>query len=73
MCASSTLPKLDSMTMPSTESASSVATRDTALLMPEAVPAWSWSTAFITVVVSGATTTAMPTPRAVVAGKIVSQ
>src|SRR5919106_1105062 len=68
ICASSALPKLDSMTMPSTEIASSVATRGTALLMPEAVPAWSWSTAFITVVVSGATMTAMPRPRAVAAG-----
>src|SRR5947207_2090425 len=42
--------------------ASSPATRDTALLMPDAVPAASGPAAFITVVVSGATVTLMPSP-----------
>ena len=47
--------------------------RATALLMPEATPAWEESTARITVVVSGATLTAIPSPRTTTAGKNVLQ
>src|SRR6266487_2899628 len=36
--------------------------KKTALLIPEATTAWPWSTEFITVVVSGATLTAIPSP-----------
>src|SRR5437764_983109 len=46
--------------MPSTATASRPAVRATALLTPEATPAWHRSTAFITVVVSGAMTMTMP-------------
>src|SRR3981189_3062468 len=49
--------------------ASTLATRATALLMPEAVPARSWSTEFITTVVRGATLIAIPRPRTTNAGK----
>src|SRR6185295_2863860 len=45
----------------------------TALLMPDATPACRLSTAAITVVVSGATVTAMPSPRTTTAGKNVVQ
>ena len=47
--------------------------RDTALLTPEATPARFAGTAFITVVVSGATLTAMPNPSTTIAGKNVVQ
>ena len=53
--------------------ASRPAARDTALLMPDAVPAWRTSTAFITVVVSGATLTAIPSPSTIIAGRKVLQ
>ena len=56
-----------------TATASSPAARDTALLMPEAVPARFTSTAFITVVVSGATLTAIPSPSTTMGGKNVPQ
>jgi cation:H+ antiporter len=53
--------------------ASSPPTRETALLMAEAIPAWRTSTAFITVVVSGATVTAIPSPSTTIGGKKVLQ
>ena len=49
------------------------ATLETALLTPEATPACRGSTAPITVVVSGATVTAMPNPSMMTAGKNVVQ
>ena len=48
------------ITMPKIAIASSAAVLDTALLTPEAIPATSGPTEFITVVVSGATVTVMP-------------
>jgi hypothetical protein len=45
------------------------AVRDTALLMPEAVPACVDGTALITLVVRGATVMPMPIPTADIAGK----
>ena len=56
-----------------TATVSSPAARATALLMPAAMPAWRTSTAFITVVVRGATLTAMPSPSTTMAGKNVPQ
>ncbi len=46
--------------------ASSPATRETALLMPEAVPERASGTAAITVVVRGATNSAIPAPITVI-------
>jgi len=43
--------------------------RETALLIPEAMPTRFAGTAFITVVVSGATLTAIPKPSTTTAGK----
>ena len=60
-------------TTPNTAIASRPATRATALLTPDATPAWWLSTAPITVVVSGATVTAMPNPSTTTAGKNVVQ
>ena len=60
-------------TTPRTAIAINPATRETALLMPDATPAWSWATEFITVVVSGATLIAMPKPSTITAGKKVLQ
>jgi hypothetical protein len=57
------------MTMPSRAIASRPAARDTALLMPDARPAWTGSSAFMTVVVRGATVTVMPKPSRTTAGK----
>jgi hypothetical protein len=48
-------------------------TRDIALLTPDATPAFSLPAAFMTVVVRGATVTAMPTPRTQAGGKKVCQ
>ena len=45
------------------------ATRETALLMPDATPACCAPMAFITVVVSGATVMVMPTPSTMTAGR----
>src|SRR5438876_3797099 len=61
------------ITTPNTAIASTPATRATALLIPEAVPAWSWSTELITTVVSGATVIAIPKPRTTNPGKNVFQ
>ncbi len=47
--------------------------RETALLIPEAVPAWLCATAFMTVVVSGATLMAIPSPSTITGGKNVVQ
>ena len=57
------------MTAPNTAIASTAAARDTALFTPEATPAISGPTAFMTVVVSGATVTAMPRPNTTTAGR----
>src|SRR5678815_4619056 len=59
--------------MPSVAIDNTLAIRETALLIPEAVPASSSETEFITVVVSGATLVAIPKPRTVIAGKKVVQ
>src|SRR5690606_6784983 len=58
---------------PSSATASRPATLATALLTPEATPAWLSSTAPITVVVSGATLTVTPNPSTPAAGKKVVQ
>src|SRR5258706_5526553 len=50
-------------TTPKAAMASSAATREAALLMPEAAPAWSASMAFMTAVVSGAAAMVMPAAR----------
>jgi hypothetical protein len=57
------------MTSPNKATASSEATRDAALLMPDAAPENLASTEFITVVVSGATLIDMPRPRTTTGGK----
>ena len=49
--------------------ANSPAVRETALLTPEAMPAWLDLTEFMTVVVSGATAIAIPSPSTTIAGK----
>ena len=49
--------------------ASKPAVRETALLIPEAMPAWLSRTEFITVVVNGATLMAIPRPSTTIAGK----
>ena len=59
--------------MPNTAIATSPATRETALFTPDATPACSAWTAFITVVVNGATTIAIPRPSTATAGKNVVQ
>src|SRR6202051_4932395 len=56
-----------------TATASSPATRDTALLTPEAMPTSLDGTASITAVVSGATLIAIPMPKTTTAGKNVLQ
>src|SRR5947207_12987757 len=61
------------MIRPSTAIASKPAVRETALLTPEAMPAWLSFTEFITVVVNGATLIAMPRPSTTTAGKKVVQ
>ena len=53
--------------------ASSPPMRETALLMPDATPTRFCGTEPITVVVSGATLTAIPNPSTITAGKNVSQ
>src|ERR1700704_2269730 len=58
---------------PNTAIARRPATRATALLTPDATPAWWLSTALITVVVSGATVIARPNPSTITAGKNVVQ
>ncbi len=65
--------KLRTNMMPNTAIAISPATRATALFTPDATPACSASTAVIAVVVSGATTIAMPNPSTTTAGKNVVQ
>ncbi len=57
------------MRMLKTAIASTPPARDTALLIPDARPLWRESTAFITVVVSGATVIVMPMPSVTIAGK----
>ena len=49
------------------------AVRATALLTPDAMPACSTGTLFITVVVNGATKSAPPQPKTIAAGKNVVQ
>jgi len=71
--ASSSLSNRCVKTTPNTAMASSPAKRDIALLIPEAVPARSVPTEFMTVVVSGATVTLMPKPSMHIAGKNVAQ
>jgi hypothetical protein len=61
------------MTKPKIAIASSAAVRETALLTPEATPARSGPTEFITVVVSGATVTVIPMPSTTTAGRNVDQ
>src|SRR5258706_1993470 len=67
------LVKTERATIPKTAMASSPAARETALLIPEAIPAWRCSTAPITAVVSGATVMVMPNPITTTAGKKVIQ
>ena len=55
--------------MPNTAIANNPAARETALLIPGAIPTRFSETAFITVVVNGATLRAMPRPSTTVAGK----
>jgi hypothetical protein len=61
------------MTIPKIAIASSAAVRETALLTPEAMPARSGPSEFMTVVVSGATVTVIPMPSTTTAGKKVNQ
>ena len=61
------------MINPNTATASKPAVRDTALFTPDAIPARLSCTAFITVVVSGATLIAMPKPSTMIAGRKVVQ
>ena len=65
--------KTFTITIPSTAMARTPANRATALLIPDAVPAWSLSTEAITTVVSGATVTAIPKPSTTDARKNVFQ
>ena len=60
-------------TMPNSAMAINPAVRAVALLMPDALPACSEGTAFITAVVSGATKPAAPMPSNTEAGKKVVQ
>src|SRR5581483_4914723 len=60
-------------TMPSAAIPIKPAVRATALFIPEATPACSTGTAFITAVVNGATKSAPPQPSSVAAGKNVVQ
>ena len=53
--------------------ASNPAARDTALLTPDATPAWCASTDPMTAVVSGATVVPIPSPRTTMPGKNVVQ
>ena len=55
-------------TAPSAAIASSPATRATALFTPDATPERFWSASLSTVAVSGATVTARPSPKSVIAG-----
>ena len=57
------------MREPNTAIASTPATRDSALLTPEAVPASSAATDCMTVVVKGATAMAMPRPSTATPGR----
>src|SRR5215212_5511532 len=59
--------------MPSTGMQRRLAVRETALLTPEARPAWLPETELMAVVVSGAMTSAIPKPITTIAGKIVVQ
>ena len=61
--------KFFTITVPNMAMARTPATRATALLIPDAVPAWRCATEFITTVVSGATVTAIPKPNTNDAGK----
>ena len=65
--------KLCSITIPKTAIASNPAVREIALLIPDATPTRFEGTEFITVVVRGATLTAIPSPRTTIAGKKVVQ
>ena len=60
-------------TTPKTAIATRPATRDTALLIPDATPECALSTAFISVVVSGATVIAIPRAITPIAGMSVVQ
>ncbi len=53
--------------------ASNPATRETALFIPDALPACSAGAEFMTVVVSGATNVEVPSPSSSTAGKNVLQ
>jgi hypothetical protein len=70
--ASSAVPNTPAATVPGSATASKPPICETALLMPEAVPACRFSTALITVVVNGATVTAMPSPSTAIAGEKVA-
>jgi hypothetical protein len=61
------------ISIPVTAMDSNMAIRDTALLIPEAIPACRASTALITVAVKGAILIAIPSPRTIIPGKKVSQ
>ena len=54
---------------PSTAIASSPATRETPLLIPEAIPTWRSSTELSAVAVSGATVADRPRPKTRIAGR----
>ena len=54
--------KIEAMISPNSATANNAATRDAALLIPDAAPAKLTSTAFMTVVVSGATLIDIPNP-----------
>jgi hypothetical protein len=55
--------------MPRAAMARRPALRETAVLTPEAIPAWRCSTAPSTAVVSGATLIDIPSPKSTMAGK----
>jgi len=61
------------MSRPKEAIESNPASLETALLTPDAVPARSSETEFMTVVVSGATLIAIPKPSTITAGKYVIQ
>ena len=54
---------------PSTAMASTPATRETPLLIPEAMPTWRSSTELSAVAVRGATVAESPTPKTRIAGR----
>src|SRR5437773_2468364 len=60
---------MPSATAPKIATANTFATDATALLTPDATPAWRDGTALITKVVKGATVTTMPNPRVTIGTK----